>query len=52
MKFKSLLVLIWGLTVLFGTGYVVFFLGHSGWWWVLGVILIGAASISDNKCEE
>jgi hypothetical protein len=24
-----------------GTGYAVFVLGHSGWWWVLGAVLSG-----------
>lgn len=29
--------------VLGGTGYAVFVLGHSGWWFLLAVILSGAA---------
>jgi hypothetical protein len=30
----------WLLTILVGTGYVVFILGHSGWWWVLAIFLM------------
>lgn len=43
-------VLIWNLAVLFGTGYVVFGLGHSGWWFVLAVFLFTSGdSKGDNE---
>lgn len=31
------------LSVISGTAYVVFWLGHSGWWWLLaGALLLGS----------
>jgi hypothetical protein len=34
--------------VLGGTGYAVFVLGHSGWWWVLAVF-VGASAYTPEK---
>ena len=31
--------MVWGLSILAACGYAVFVLGHSGWWFVLGVPL-------------
>ena len=28
------------LVVIIGTSYIVFWMGHSGWWWLLAVALI------------
>lgn len=33
--------LIWCLVVLLGCAYVVFVLGRSGWWFALGLVLLG-----------
>lgn len=36
--------MLWLLTILVGTSYVVFVLGYSGWWWVLALILLAGGS--------
>lgn len=38
-------IIFWVSLIIGGTGYAVFVLGHSGWWFVLAVIL-GSASYS------
>jgi len=40
MKIASYLIYIicYETLVIAGTGYAVFVLGHSGWWWLLGVL--------------
>jgi hypothetical protein len=41
-------ILVFETLVLGGTGYAVFVLGHSGWWWLLA-ILIGGMAYSPRK---
>ncbi len=36
---KYLVLLIWNLTLLIGTTYLVFWKGHSGWWFLFMLIL-------------
>lgn len=40
---------IWALTLLILTGYVVFFLGFSGWWFLFTTIIISATPEVTNK---
>lgn len=42
-----LFIVAWNVIILIGTAYIVFWLGFSGWWWVLAVVLMsGSASSS------
>lgn len=41
-------ILVFETLVLGGTGYAVFVLDHSGWWWLLA-ILIGGMAYSPRK---
>lgn len=45
MKYLTYLIYIvlWEGLVFGGTGYVVFVLGHSGWWFALAIFLGGSA---------
>jgi hypothetical protein len=45
---------IYAITVLFGTAYVVFWKGQSGWWFLLSVALLGVAPSLKNgdKIDE
>ena len=45
MKYLTYLIyiLVFETLVFGGTGYAVFVLGHSGWWFLLAVIVGGAA---------
>lgn len=36
-------ILCWELLVFGGTGYAVFVLGHSGWWFLLAMVIGGSA---------
>ena len=38
----------WGATIFGGTGYAVFVLGHSGWWFAVA-IMIGCMAYSPMK---
>jgi hypothetical protein len=38
-----LFILAWNAALIAGTAYVVFWLGYSGWWWLLTLILIGGS---------
>lgn len=31
---------VWNFVLLFGASYVVFDLGHSGWWFVLAILMM------------
>ena len=44
--------LIWGLIVLIGCSYVVFVLGHSGWWFCLALFLLAWDSCENNEEDE
>lgn len=37
---KWLYILVWNVIVLVGTAYIVFWKKHSGWWFLLAVILL------------
>jgi hypothetical protein len=50
-NFAMLLELIWGMIVLVGTGYVVFFLHKNGWWFLLAILLL-SADFYIKKTEE
>lgn len=39
-------IIFWESLTIGGTGYVVFGLGHSGWWFVLGIFLSAMGTIS------
>lgn len=39
-----LALLAWNGAILVGTAYIVFWLGHSGWWWLLALVLMSASS--------
>lgn len=36
-------ILFWEAMIFGGTGYVVFWLGHSGWWFALATVIGGMA---------
>jgi hypothetical protein len=44
----ALLRWLWMFTVLIGTSYIVFWLGYSGWWFLLAVLLMAPGN-SDGK---
>jgi hypothetical protein len=44
-----LLILLWNAIVLGVTTYLVFWMGHSGWWYLLALILIGNATSSGSR---
>lgn len=48
--------IVWLLSILLGTGYVVFWLGYSGWWWLFAVFLLVCsgtqASVEVTKGEQ
>lgn len=48
-KIDLLMIILYNLTILFGTGYVVFGLGRSGWWFLLAVILLASSSSKGSK---
>jgi len=35
---------IWGASVIAGTSYLVFWEGHSGWWFLLAIFLMSAST--------
>ena len=45
MKYLAFLiyVILWDGGILAGTFYATFILGHSGWWWLVALILMGAS---------
>jgi hypothetical protein len=43
------LLVFYNLAVLFGCGYVVFGLGHSGWWFALALICLASSKSSDDE---
>jgi hypothetical protein len=45
MKYLTFFVYIvlWDVAILVGTFYATFILGHSGWWWLLAVFLMGTS---------
>lgn len=48
----SLITMGWALLVMLGTAYIVFWRDHSGWWWVLAVVLMTAVrcrAVDDSK---
>lgn len=51
---KSLVILIWSMSVMGTTAYAVFWLGNSGWWFVLAIMLLlsGGNSERNNKKEK
>jgi hypothetical protein len=53
MKTVIIAYYIYCLLILFGTGYVVFVLNASGWWFLLTLLLCNASpEIIQNKDEE
>lgn len=42
---RNALVLLYALAIIYGTGYVVFVLGKSGWWFLLVIPLISGLKI-------
>jgi len=36
-------IIFWEILIVGGTAYIVFGLGYSGWWWLLGIFLGGCA---------
>lgn len=42
-NFSIIADLIWGITVLNGTSYVVFILHRSGWWFLFALLLLSAS---------
>lgn len=40
---------IWNILILGSTGYVVFGLDYSGWWWILALIIWDAGSYRESK---
>lgn len=44
-----LTVVFWNLTILGVTAYVVFWMGHSGWWFLLAVFLLWTTKSSEDK---
>lgn len=51
-NFGMFLEVVWALTVLLGTGYVVFVLHRSGWWWLLGLTLMSASLYKKKTIED
>jgi len=51
MKYSAIFIAyyIFCLIVLFGTGYVVFILNRSGWWFLLAIIIINASPTVTTK---
>ena len=47
-----LVVLVWWTLVMVGTGYVVFVLGRSGWWFLLALIIACAPSWHSEEVED
>ena len=45
----ALLRWVWVFTLLIGTSYVVFWLGHSGWWFVLALLLMSVGDTDEKK---
>lgn len=48
----SITTMSWALLVMTGAAYIVFWRGHSGWWWVLAVVLMTAVrcrAVDDSK---
>lgn len=39
---------LWMFTILAGTAYIVFWLGYSGWWWLLTIVLLCSLSPGGN----
>jgi hypothetical protein len=44
---KLLLILLYNITLIAATGYLVFWKGYSGWWFLLTLVLIAS-----TKCDE
>ena len=40
----SITELVWNVLVISGCGYAVFYQGHSGWWFLLALILLQGAN--------
>lgn len=36
--------LVWNGAIIAGTAYAVFWLGYSGWWWLLALVLMAGGS--------
>ena len=58
VSYLAYIVLYEGITI-GGTGYAVFVLGHSGWWWLLGTLFSSAcytperwSALWDDKIAE
>ena len=43
---------LWMFTILAGTAYIVFWLGYSGWWWLLSVVLVGCGGGSEIEVKS
>lgn len=43
---------IYAVLIVFGTGYVVFFLNRSGWWFVVTLVLIGITPSIKSKSDK
>jgi len=42
----------WNFTILLGTSYIVFWLGYSGWWFLLALVLmVYVRHTQDKGCE-
>ena len=37
------------LAIICGTAYIVFWLGHSGWWFVLAALFLTSIKLKDTK---
>jgi hypothetical protein len=48
----ALVFLAWNGTILVGTAYIVFWLGYSGWWWLLAVILMSGSAGATDKATK
>lgn len=47
MNLNILLLAIYNLTILAGCSYIVFGLGHSGWWFLLALACMGTSKKDD-----
>lgn len=44
-----LIIVCYYISLIVATGYVVFILGQSGWWFVLTIVLMEAVTVNDIK---